>query len=100
MLRSYYEQEGKWLKLCNPFMTNAGCYAGIEFMCKELIPKCVERKSFEQSTIRDLIPLQNDGLLYKDELKNKQGKEQRSIVYQYLKSALLKDIPEQNEYRF
>ena len=100
VLRSYYEQEGKWLKLCNPFMTNAGCYAGIEFMCKELIPKCVERKSFEQSTIRDLIPLQNDGLLYKDELKNKQGKEQRSIVYQYLKSALLKDIPEQNEYRF
>ncbi len=41
-----------------------------------------------------------DGLLYKDELKNKQGKEQRNIVYQYLKSALLKDVPAQNEYKF
>lgn len=100
VVRSYYEKEGNWLKSTNPFMTNAGCYAGIEFMCKELIPKCVERKSFEISTIRELLPLENDGLLYKDELKNKQGKEQRTIVYQYLKSAFLKDVPEQNEYKF
>jgi DGQHR domain-containing protein len=100
VLRLYYEQEGNWLKSCNPFMANAGCYAGIEFMCKELIPKCVERKSFEQSTIKELIPLDKDGLLYKDELKNKQGKEQRGIVYQYLKSALLKDVPAQDEYKF
>ena len=100
VLRVYYEQEGKWLKASNPFMANAGCYAGIEFMCKELVPKCAERKSFEQSTIKELIPLEQDGLLYKDELKNKQGKEQRNIVYQYLKSALLKDVPAQNEYKF
>jgi DGQHR domain-containing protein len=100
LLRMYYEQEGSWLKTCNPFMTNAGCYAGIEFMCKELIPKCVERRSFEKNTIKELIPLEKDGLLYKDELKNKQGKEQRSIVYQYMKSALLKDVPAQNEYKF
>lgn len=100
VLRLYYEQEGNWLKSCNPFMANAGCYAGIEFMCKELVSKCAERKSFEQSTIKNLIPLEKNGLLYKDELKNKQGKEQRNIVYQYLKSALLKDVPAQNEYKF
>lgn len=100
VLRQYYDKEGSWLKAGNPFMTNAGCYSGIEFMCKEMIPKCVERKSFEQSTIEKLIPLDADDLLYKDELKNRQGKEQRNIVYQYLKSVLLKDVPEQNEYKF
>lgn len=61
-------------------------------MCRE--------KSFELKTIKELLPLDEVGLLYKVDLKNKQGKEQRNIVYQYLKSALLKDVPAQNEYRF
>lgn len=47
-----------------------------------------------------MIPLDKTDLIYKEELKNKQGKEQRNIVYQYLKSTLLKDVPAQNEYRF
>lgn len=100
VLRSFYEKEGMWLKSGNPFMANSGCYAGIDFLCKDLIPKCAERKSFQQSTIRSLIPLDKTDLIYKEELKNKQGKEQRNIVYQYLKSALLKDVPAQNEYKF
>ena len=100
VLRTYYEKEGKWLKSCNPFMSNAGCFAGIEFMCKELIPKCVERRSFEQTTIKELLPLDKDGLLYRDDIKNKQGKEQRNVIYQYLKTALLKDVPAQDEYKF
>ncbi len=100
VIKSYYEKEGAWLKTTNPFMSNSGCYAAIEFLCKDLISKCAEKKSFEKKTIRVLIPLDDSGLLYKDELKNKQGKEQRNIVYQYLKSALLKDVPAQNEYKF
>ncbi|MVB10129.1 DNA-sulfur modification-associated [Caprobacter fermentans] len=100
VLRSYYEKEGSWLKSSNPFMANSGCYAGIEFLCKDLIPKCAERKSFEQATIQKLVPLDKTDLLYKDELKNKQGREQRNIVYQYLKSVLLKDVPMQGEYKF
>lgn len=100
VLRSFYDAEGTWLKSTNPFMANSGCYSGIEFLCKDLIPKCAERKSFEQKTIQDLIPLEKTDLLYKDELKNKQGKEQRNIVYQYLKAALLKDVPAQDEYKF
>lgn len=81
-------------------MGNTGCFAAITFLCKDLIPKCAEKKSFEQKTIKDILPLDEMGLLYKEDLKNKQGKEQRNIVYQYLKSALLKDVPTQNEYRF
>jgi len=100
VIKDYYEKEALWLKSSNPFMSNSGCYGAIEFLCKDLIPKCAEKKSFEKKTIKELLPLDEAGLLYKDDLKNKQGKEQRSIVYQYLKSALLKDIPTQNEYKF
>ncbi len=100
VIRSYYDKEGNWLKSGNPFMANAGCYAGIEFLCRDLVPKCAERKSFEESVIKLLVPLDQTDLLMRDELKNKQGKEQRNIVYQYLKSAMLKDVPTQNEYKF
>lgn len=100
VIKKYYEKEGLWLKSANPFMSNSGCYAAIDFLCKDLIPKCAEKKSFEQKTIQSFLPLDEAGLLDKDELKNKQGKEQRSVVYQYLKSALLKDVPTQNEYKF
>lgn len=100
VLKNYYEKEGNWLKSVNPFMSNAGCYAGIDFMCKEMITKCVEKKSFEISVISEMLPLDIDGLLYRDEIKNKQGKEQRSIIYNYLKSTLLKDVPSSNEYKF
>lgn len=99
-VKTYYDKEGAWLRAANPFMGNTGCFAAITFLCKDLIPKCAEKKSFEIKTIKALLPLDEMGLLYKDDLKNKQGKEQRNIVYQYLKSALLKDVPTQNEYRF
>ena len=60
----------------------------------------VEKKSFEISVISEMLPLDIDGLLYRDEIKNKQGKEQRSIIYNYLKSTLLRDVPSSNEYKF
>lgn len=99
VLEYYYDLEGNWLKARNPFMANSGCFAGIEFLCKDLIPKCAERRSFEITTMKDLLDL-SEGLLYKDELKNIQGKEQRNIVYTFLKSSLLKDVPNQDEYKF
>ena len=100
VLKNYYDKEGNWLKSTNPFMSNAGCYAGIDFMCKELINKCVDRKSFETSVISELLPLDTEGLLYREDIKNKQGKEQRTIIYEYLKSVLLRDVPSNNEYKF
>lgn len=100
VIKSCYENDGSWLKATNPFMTNAGFYAGIDFLCNELVPRCVDRKSFEETTMQDLLLLQDSDLLYKEDLKNVQGKEQRNRVYQYLKQSLLKDIPSQDEYKF
>ena len=99
-IKYYYEKDGIWLKAANPFMGNSGCFAAIDFLCKELIPKCAEKKSFQIDTIKSLLPLDEIGLIDKDELKNKQGKEQRNVIYKYLKSALLKDTPDQDEYSF
>ena len=79
-IKMYYDKEGAWLRATNPLMGNTGCFAAITFLCKDLIPKCAEKKSFEIKTIKELLPLDEMGLLYKDDLKNKQGKEQRNIV--------------------
>lgn len=100
VIKKYYSKEGCWLKNSNPFMSNAGFYAGIKFLCEDLIDKCVERKSFEQATISSLIDLDEVGLLYREDIKNMQGKEQRNEIYRYLKNSLLREVPEQNEYKF
>lgn len=55
VIKKYYSKEGCWLKNSNPFMSNAGFYAGIKFLCEDLIDKCVERKSFEQSIISSVL---------------------------------------------
>lgn len=64
-------------------MSNAGFYAGIKFLCEDLIDRCVEKKSFEQVTISNLLNLDDVGLLYRDDIKNMQGKEQRNEIYKF-----------------
>lgn len=100
VLKKYYSKEGCWLKNANPFMSNAGFYAGVKFLCEDLIDKCVEKKSFEQSMIFNLLNLDDVGLLYREEIKNMQGKEQRNEIYKYLKHSLMREVPDQDEYKF
>ncbi len=99
-LKYFYAQEGCWLKTANPFMSNAGFYAGVKFLCEDLIPKCAEKKSFEERTIIELLKLNEMGLILREDIKNMQGKEQRNEIYKFLKSALLREVPEQDEYSF
>ena len=99
-IKTFYAQEGTWLKNVNPFMCNAGFFAGVKFLCEDLIVKCVDKKSFEKSTMINLMKLDEIGLLYRDDIKNMQGKEQRSEIYKFLQNALLREIPSQDEYRF
>ncbi|MBQ9142826.1 MAG: DGQHR domain-containing protein [Lachnospiraceae bacterium] len=100
VIKSFYSKEGCWLKNANPFMSNAGFYSGIKFLCEDLVDKCVEKKSFEQSTISNLLNLDEVGLLYREDIKNMQGKEQRNEIYKYLKNSLLREVPDQDEYKF
>lgn len=99
-LKYFYSKEGCWLNNKNPFMANAGFFSAMKFLHEDLIVKCKERKSFEVSVITEMLNLNEVGLLLRDDIKNKQGKEQRTEIYKYLKNALLKDVPDQNEYKF
>lgn len=99
-LKFFYDIEGKWMKNINPFMSNAGCYSGIDFLFKELISKCADRKDFSVEAMKSLLKLNETGLLEKTDIKDQQGKEQRAIIFNYLKKALLKDLPATDEYKF
>lgn len=99
-IKFFYEKETSWLKSQNPFMMNAGFHAGVKFLCEDIIPRCVEKRSFEEKTIRGLIPLNEQGLLFKNDIKNRQGKDQRNEIYNFLKSSLLREVPDQDEYKF
>lgn len=99
-LKKFYEKEGLWLSSKNPFMTNAGFYGAIKFLCSDLFSKCFNAKTFEVKFMENELKLDDVGLLLKEELKNKQGKEQRNEVYNYLKQSLIKDVPNSNEFKF
>lgn len=100
VIKYYYEKERNWLKNKNPFMMNAGFFAAIKFLCEDLIPKCAYNKSFEITTMKNIMKMDEQGLIYKDDIKNMQGKEQRNEIYKYLKSLMLRDVPNNNEYKF
>ena len=100
VLKKAYQKDGSWLTSKNPFMTNAGFYAGVKFLCDDLILKCAEKSSFEQSTMSILMNIEDDNLLFKEDIKNLQGKEQRNEIYKYLKKAMMSGLPKQNEYKF
>lgn len=99
-LKSFYSKEGCWLNSKNPFMANAGFFSAMKFLHEDLIIKCMEKKSFEVSIMTEMLNLSEVGLLLREDIKNMQGKEQRAEIYKYLKNALLKDVPDQNEYKF
>lgn len=100
VLRNEYDKDGLWTSSKNPFMTNAGIYASIEFLCKDIIPYCAAARSFEKETISCYLNLDKNGLLLKEDIKNLQGKEQRAEIYKYLSKSMQKDLPKANEYKF
>ncbi|MCL2821374.1 MAG: DGQHR domain-containing protein [Oscillospiraceae bacterium] len=99
-LKNAYESNGGWLSIKNPFLTNSGFYASIKFLCEDLIPKCSSGKSFTIESISHLMQIDSDKLIYREDIKNLSGKEQRSVIYNYLKRLLLREVPDEDEYEF
>ena len=90
----------KWISTDNPFLTSAGYFALMKFFCEKLIPLCANKGSFEKTTIQELLNFNNEELLFRDELKNQQGKGQRQYIFNYLIKILTKDLPTSNGYKF
>ena len=99
-LKQVYQKEGNWLKSSNPFMCNAGFFPATKFLCEDLFLKCIEKKSFEKSTMQSILKLEDSDLIVREDIKNMQGKEQRNEIYKFLKKSMLREMPRQDEYRF
>ena len=90
VLRAGYDhKEGEWFKRStNPFMTNAGFRAGVEFLFKRMMPQCAAARSFQVEFMQKLLPLERFNLMERSEIKNMGGGEQREHIYQYLSSVM------------
>lgn len=102
-IQSFYEdyKKGYWYeKNKNPFLMTAWFIWAVDFLFEILLNKCIERKSFEVNTFKELLNLDKNNLFHRDELKNVDWKYKRAMVQQYLEKNNLKDIPEENEYKF
>lgn len=89
----------KWLSSDNPFMTNAGYSSLIKFFCDRIVPLCANAGTFEVEYIKSLLKFSPGEVLYRADIKNLQGKEQRQKIYDFLLDILTKDIPVKNGYR-
>jgi DGQHR domain-containing protein len=100
-IKFFYDKELLWEnKVINPFLMNAGFIGAIEYLTTRLLTKCAEKKSFTLETFKDLLNLPKGHLLSRAKLKSLEGKSQRKEVTEFLKSNLLKTLPEQDEYKF
>jgi hypothetical protein len=81
-------------------MMNAGFHAATKFLCEDLIPKCASLKSFEITTMKSIMAMDDQGLIYRNDIKNLQGKEQRNEIYTFLKKLVLREVPNTSEYKF
>jgi DGQHR domain-containing protein len=100
-LQFYYDREDLWNnKTKNPFFSNAGFFAAIEHLIKNLLIKCAEKKSFKVEDFKALLNLPQSGLLQRVDIKNLEGKSQRKAILDFLEENYLKLLPNPDEYEF
>jgi len=100
-LRFYYDKDYLWEnKVKNPFLTNAGFFASVEHLIKNLLIKCAEKKSFKVDDFKNLLNLQQGFLLQKMDIKDLAGKSQRGKILDFLEENYLRLLPNQDEYEF
>jgi DGQHR domain-containing protein len=100
-IRTFYKKEHIWeYKNKNPFLMASGFNGAIDFLKNTLIEKCADQKSFEVSTIQNLLKLDKDALLLRDDLKGLDGKTARKKVEDYLGRYISNLYVDSHEYAF
>lgn len=98
-IKFYYDKKGWWFdKAKNPFLKSAGFIGAFECFIDSLFVKCIERKSFSQQTFKDILRLDEVGLILQSEIKGMDGKSARIKIKEHLSSFLTLELPDQNEY--
>lgn len=97
VLRDAYGE--KWIDYENPFFTSAGYFALTKFFVDKIIPACALKHSFEVSVMKELMDFNQCELLFRNEIKNAQGKGQRQAVYSFLMNVFTKGLTSKDGYR-
>lgn len=100
-LASIYSRDDLWNKAQqNPFMKNTGFFAAIEYIVGNLIPKCADKRSFTQETMKTIMGLQGEPLLKWEDISGKDGKTARKVIRNFLNSHSTQTLPSEKEYDF
>jgi DGQHR domain-containing protein len=81
-LQASYGSE--WPERQNAFMYAAGFSGAIDFLGKRVVPYCVQKKSFSDATMREVINIGNANLIYQKEISGKGGSEAQKYVFNRL----------------
>lgn len=100
VISSSYKKMNMWTMEKCPFLIGAGFTASIAFFAERIIPICYEKQSFSVKTIKSIFRFESHKLLYRDDLKNIQGKAQRIKVYNYLNSVVENKVNDESEFEF
>ena len=96
-----YKKENIWNnKNKNPFLTSAGFYGAIEALIVTFLPKCIDKRSFTVKVFQELLGLDSQKLLLKEELKIIERKSRRKEIQRYLETNLQANVLNENEYEF
>lgn len=101
VIRYAYDDEDKWnVKAQNPFLQSAGFFGAVEALTDTILPKCASQTSFTFDTFKNVLGLEHTGLLYREDIRNLDGKTARTRVKEFLEYNILKNLPKQDEYEF
>jgi hypothetical protein len=100
-IKDYYLKENIWGdKIKNPFLSSAGFNGAMDYLVETLLTKCAEKKSFSIETFKDILRLDDNKLLIRNDLKDSDGRSARRKIIEFLEQSMIGNLPEQEEYEF
>jgi len=96
-----YDDIDLWnVKAQNPFLQSAGFFGAVEALTDTILPKCALQTSFTFETFKNVLALEQTGILRREDIRNLDGKTARIKVKEFLEYNILKNLPNQDEYEF
>lgn len=100
-IRSFYDKDGLWTNRSkNPFFRSSGFSGAVDYFASTLLAKCADKRSFSESTFKNLLNLDSYGLLTHEEIKHLDGKTARKRISEFLNKHQQSSLPNQNEFQF
>ncbi|MBD5104173.1 MAG: DGQHR domain-containing protein [Ruminococcaceae bacterium] len=100
-LKYHADKASKWSTISsNIFYKAAGFIGAVEFFMENVLPKCVEQRSFKQEVIAKMFDFSEIELITPKNIETTDGRTARKRVIDNLKEAFISDIPGESDYDF